>query len=780
MSDTVKKRHESINIPVLPLRGIVIFPETIIHFDVGCDRSLHALDAAMNKDQQLFLITQKDPQTDEPEREDLYNIGTLGTIKQILKLPGDRMRVLVEGKARARLMDLQSTDSCLMGDITVLRTTKARDTIETRALVRSVCDALDNYAKISGRISPDTLAAILSIDDPGQLADILAANLLEKQEEKQQILEMLKDEDRLSKVFSLLLRETEIAEAEKSVQAHVREQMEQNQRDYYLREQIKAIQTELGDDDEAQTEDLRERIKNTPMNDEARDKANRELEKLERMSPGSPEIGLSESYIEWLLALPWGKYTHDQYELNRARRILEEDHYGLQDVKERIIEYLAICRIRQDIHGPILCFVGPPGVGKTSIAKSIARALGRRFVQMSLGGVRDEAEIRGHRRTYIGAIPGRIISSIRQAGTMNPVFLFDEIDKVGSDVRGDPASALLEVLDSAQNNTFRDHYIDIPFDLSQVLFITTANTTDTIPRPLLDRMEVIEIEGYTEEDKLHIAKQHLLPNQIKEHGLKPKSVRMSERVLRCIINEYTREAGVRILQRTIGRLVRKSAVEMVDSGCGQITIDKEKLQQYLGIPIYSFDKAEKGAEVGVVNGLAWTPAGGDTLKVEAAVMPGAGALELTGSLGDVMKESARAARTWVRAHAAELGIPADFYKNQDIHIHVPEGAVPKDGPSAGITITTALVSSLTGLPVRQNVAMTGEVTLRGRVLPIGGLKEKLLAAHRAGIDTVLIPKENRKDLEKVPANVLDALKIVTVSNINEVLPVALCGFPPSV
>ncbi|MBQ8128861.1 MAG: LON peptidase substrate-binding domain-containing protein, partial [Clostridia bacterium] len=395
MSDTVKKRHESINIPVLPLRGIVVFPETIIHFDVGRDRSIHALDAAMNKDQQLFLITQKDPQTDEPEREDLYNIGTLGTIKQILKLPGDRMRVLVEGKARARLMDLQSTDSCLMGDITVLRTTKAGDTIETRALVRSVCDALDNYAKISGRISPDTLAAILSIDDPGQLADILAANLLEKQEEKQQILEMLKDEARLSKVFSLLLRETEIAEAEKSVQAQVREQMEQNQRDYYLREQIKAIQTELGDDDEAQKEDLRERIKNTPMNDEARDKANRELEKLERMSPGSPEIGLSESYIEWLLALPWGKYTHDQYELNRARRILEEDHYGLQDVKERIIEYLAICRIRQDIHGPILCFVGPPGVGKTSIAKSIARALGRRFVQMSLGGVRDEAEIRG-------------------------------------------------------------------------------------------------------------------------------------------------------------------------------------------------------------------------------------------------------------------------------------------------------------------------------------------------------------------------------------------------
>lgn len=768
------KKQLRIDIPVLPLRGLIVFPETVIHFDVGRESSIHALDTAMNGDQELLLITQRDAQVDDPTMADLYPFGTLGVIKQILKLPGDRMRVLVEGKARAKLRTLTLTEGCLLGSIAVVPAKKTQhNTVEMAALIRSVREAVDYYSKVSGQLSPESLSAILAIDNPGQLADVLAANLLEKLEEKQKILEMMDEEKRLQKVYALLLRETEIAEAEKDVQAHVREQMEQNQRDYYLREQIKAIQTELGDVDSSKNEELKERIQNTPLNDEACEKALREVEKLERMAPGSPEISLSETYVEWILSLPWGKDTPDQLDLKRARQILEEDHFGLKEVKERVIEYLAVCKIRKNLSGPILCFVGPPGVGKTSVAKSIARALGRSFVQMSLGGVRDEAEIRGHRRTYIGAIPGRIISSMRQAGTMNPVFLLDEIDKVGADVRGDPASALLEVLDSAQNNTFRDHYLEIPFDLSHVLFITTANTTDTIPRPLLDRMEVIEIESYTEEDKLNIAKRYLLPNQIIEHGLAPKSVRMNERILRKVINNYTREAGVRVLQRTIGKLVRKSAVEMLDTDSSVITIDNSRLLQYLGVPKFTFDKATNGAEIGVVTGLAWTPVGGDTLKVEVAVTPGTGALELTGNLGDVMKESAKAARTWVRSHAAELGIKDDFYKTTDIHVHVPEGAIPKDGPSAGITITTALVSALTGNPVRQDVAMTGEVTLRGRVLPIGGLKEKLLAAHRAGIKTVLIPTENKKDLESIPENVLNALTIYAVSCVEEVLPKAL-------
>ena len=580
------KKQLRIDIPVLPLRGLIVFPETVIHFDVGRESSIHALDTAMNGDQELLLITQRDAQVDDPTMADLYPFGTLGVIKQILKLPGDRMRVLVEGKARAKLRTLTLTEGCLLGSIAVVPAKKTQhNTVEMAALIRSVREAVDYYSKVSGQLSPESLSAILAIDNPGQLADVLAANLLEKLEEKQKILEMMDEEKRLQKVYALLLRETEIAEAEKDVQAHVREQMEQNQRDYYLREQIKAIQTELGDVDSSKNEELKERIQNTPLNDEACEKALREVEKLERMAPGSPEISLSETYVEWILSLPWGKDTPDQLDLKRARQILEEDHFGLKEVKERVIEYLAVCKIRKNLSGPILCFVGPPGVGKTSVAKSIARALGRSFVQMSLGGVRDEAEIRGHRRTYIGAIPGRIISSMRQAGTMNPVFLLDEIDKVGADVRGDPASALLEVLDSAQNNTFRDHYLEIPFDLSHVLFITTANTTDTIPRPLLDRMEVIEIESYTEEDKLNIAKRYLLPNQIIEHGLAPKSVRMNERILRKVINNYTREAGVRVLQRTIGKLVRKSAVEMLDTDSSVITIDNSRLLQYLGVQI---------------------------------------------------------------------------------------------------------------------------------------------------------------------------------------------------
>ncbi len=683
----------------------------------------------------------------------------------MIRLPGENVRLLVEGKSRAILRAVTQEEPFFVGALDEVEEPGTPVSIETDALLRTAHHYFEEYCKMSGRIAGETMQSVLEIEDPGQLADVIAANVLSKIEDRQQVLEEFDELVRLESVCALLVRETELAGVEKKVQARVRKQIEQNQKDYFLREQIKAIQTELGDKDATDVEDLRERLAKTPMNDEARDKATRELERLSRMAPGSPEIGVSRTYIEWLLDLPWGKTTPDNLDLKRARRILAEDHYGLDEVKQRVIEYLAVCRIKNNMKG------------KTSIAKSIARALGRKFVQVSLGGVRDEAEIRGHRRTYIGAIPGRIISSIKQAGTMNPVFLFDEIDKMASDVRGDPASAMLEVLDSAQNDTFRDHYLEAPFDLSGVMFITTANSVDTIPRPLLDRMELIEVSGYTEDEKLNIAKRHLLPRQIEEHGLAPRSVRIGDKVMRSLIRGYTLEAGVRRLQRTIGKVVRKSAVEMIDENIDTVTVTPEKLEKFLGAPRFHYEKAGKKPEVGVVNGLAYTVVGGDTLQIETTIMPGTGVLELTGSLGDVMKESARAAKSYVRAHAVEFGIDPEFYKKLDIHIHVPEGAVPKDGPSAGVTMTTALVSALTGIPVKQNVAMTGEITLRGRVLPIGGLKEKLLAAHRAGIDTVLIPKENLKDLEEVPANVREALTIIPAEDVHTVLETALCEKP---
>ncbi len=777
MANTKKKRTQPVSLPMLPLRGLMVFPHMVLHFDVGRKKSVAALEQAMLGDQRIFLVAQRDVDVDDPGVDDIYHVGTIAQIKQVLKLPGDNIRVLVEGKSRAILRAVTQEEPHFEGALDELIPAAVPVSIETDALLRTAHTYFEEYCKMSGRISGETMQSVLEIEEPGQLADVIAANVLQKVDDRQQVLEEFDDLTRLESVCAILVRETELAGVEKKVQARVRKQIEQNQKDYYLREQIKAIQTELGDKDATDVEDLRERLAKTPMNDEAREKASRELERLSRMAPGSPEIGVSRTYIEWLLDLPWGKLTPDNLDLKRARRVLSEDHYGLDEVKERVVEYLAVCRIKNNMKGPILCFVGPPGVGKTSIAKSIARALGRKFVQMSLGGVRDEAEIRGHRRTYIGAIPGRIISSIKQAGTMNPVFLFDEIDKMASDVRGDPASAMLEVLDSAQNNAFRDHYLEAPFDLSSVMFITTANSVDTIPRPLLDRMEVIEVSGYTEDEKLNIAKRHLLPGQIAEHGLAARSVRISDKVMRSLIQGYTREAGVRTLQRTIGKVVRKSAVQMLDEDVENVTVTAEKLTEFLGAPRYHYEKAGKKPEVGVVNGLAYTVVGGDTLQIETTTMPGTGALELTGSLGDVMKESARAAKSYVRAHAAELGIDPELYKTLDIHIHVPEGAVPKDGPSAGVTMTTALVSALTGIAVRQNVAMTGEITLRGRVLPIGGLKEKLLAAHRAGIDTVLIPKENVKDLEQVPENVREAIRIVPVEDVREVLLQVLCDAP---
>ena len=777
LANTKKKRTQPVSLPMLPLRGLMVFPHMVLHFDVGRKKSVAALEQAMLGDQKIFLVAQREVDVDDPGVDDIYHVGTIAQIKQVLKLPGDNIRVLVEGRSRAILRAVTQEEPYFEGALDELLPTAPTVSIETDALLRTAHTYFEEYCKMSGRISGETMQSVLEIEEPGQLADVIAANVLQKVDDRQQVLEEFDDLTRLESICAILVRETELAGVEKKVQARVRRQIEQNQKDYYLREQIKAIQTELGNKDATDVEELRDRLAKTPMNDEARDKAARELERLAHMVPGSPEIGVSRTYIEWLLDLPWGKLTPDNLDLKRARRVLGEDHYGLDEVKERVIEYLAVCRIKNNMKGPILCFVGPPGVGKTSIAKSIARALGRKFVQMSLGGVRDEAEIRGHRRTYIGAIPGRIISSIKQAGTMNPVFLFDEIDKMASDVRGDPASAMLEVLDSAQNNAFRDHYLEAPFDLSGVMFITTANSVDTIPRPLLDRMELIEVSGYTEDEKLNIAKRHLLPGQIAEHGLAARSVRMSDKVLRSLIQGYTREAGVRTLQRTIGKVVRKSAVEMLDEDAQTVTVTAEKLEKFLGAPRYNYEKAGKKPEVGVVNGLAYTVVGGDTLQIETTTMPGTGALELTGSLGDVMKESARAAKSYVRAHAVELGIDPEFYKKLDIHIHVPEGAVPKDGPSAGVTMTTALVSALTGIAVRQNVAMTGEITLRGRVLPIGGLKEKLLAAHRAGIDTVLIPKENVKDLEQVPENIREAIKLVPVEDVREVLAQALCETP---
>ena len=773
-----KKLKQLLRLPLIPLRGLMVFPHMVLHFDVGRARSVAALEQAMVEDQRVFLVAQKDGDVEEPAAEDLCRVGTVALIKQVLNLPGDSIRVLVEGEQRAILHAITEEEPHWVADVLV-PSQDLPDTPEVQALVRTTHELFDEYARASMRVSGETLRSVGEVDRPDQLADIIAANVLTRVEDRQAILEEIDVEKRLEALCGILVRETELAAIEKQVQSRLKKQIDKNQKDYYLREQIKAIQEELGDKEATDVEDLRRRLAETPLNDEAREKASRELDRLSRMAPGTPEIGVSRTYVEWILDLPWGKTTTDNLDLKRARRILDEDHYAMERVKERVIEYLAVRRMKelntQDgaMKGPILCFVGPPGVGKTSIVKGIARAVGRKFVQMSLGGVRDEAEIRGHRRTYVGAIPGRIIAGMKQAGTMNPVFLFDEIDKMSHDFRGDPASAMLEVLDAEQNFAFRDHYLELPFDLSRVMFITTANTVETIPAPLLDRMEVIEVPSYTEEEKLHIAKKHLLPKQTAEHGLPPKSVRISDAAMRHIIEGYTREAGVRTLSRTIARVVRKAAVEMLEEERQQVSVSPQGVEKYLGAPRYLRDLPEKEPKVGVVNGLAYTTVGGETLAVECAVMQGTGQVQLTGQLGDVMKESARAALSWVRAHAAEFKLDPDFHKNLDIHIHVPEGAVPKDGPSAGVTMAAALVSALTGRPVRQDVAMTGEITLRGRVLPIGGVKEKLLAAFRAGIQIILLPKENQKDLEDVPAHVLSQFRIVTTEEIGDVLKVAL-------
>ncbi len=769
----MKRRALRMTLPVLPLRGIMVFPHMVMHFDVGRVKSVAALEKAMMEDQRIFLVTQRDAEVDEPQENDLYRVGTIAHVKQVLNLPGDSIRVLVEGQRRAVLLRVLEDEPCMVAEVRSVPSATEEETAELKALVRTTHQFFEEYSHSSMRVSQETLHSVLSVEDAEQLADIIAANVLTALPDRQSVLEKLKVQDRLETVCGILLRETELAKVEKNVQARIKKQIERNQKDYYLREQIKAIQGELGDKDGTEVEDLRERLSITPLNDEARQKAEKEIERLSHMAPGTPEVGISRTYVEWILDLPWGKTTEDLLDLKRARRILDQDHFGMERVKERIIEYLAVLRMKQDMKGPILCFAGPPGVGKTSIVRAIAKAVGREFVQMSLGGVRDEAEIRGHRRTYVGAIPGRIISGIKQAGTMNPVFLFDEIDKMSSDFRGDPASAMLEVLDAEQNDAFRDHYMELPFDLSRVMFITTANNIENIPPALLDRLEIIEVSSYTEEEKLRIAKKHLLPKQIREHGLKSGSVRMTEKLVSTVIEDYTREAGVRQLERTLAKVVRKAAVEMLEKNTQQVTVGLEKLRSYLGAARYTREALENVDRVGVVNGLAYTSVGGEMLQVECSIMEGNGQLQLTGKLGDVMQESAKAALSWVRAHCSPWGVEAEYFRKNDIHIHVPEGAVPKDGPSAGVTLTTALVSALTGIPVRQSVAMTGEVTLRGRVLPIGGLKEKLMAAYRAGVSTVLVPRENMKDLEEVPANVLERVKVTPVDDVTEVLAVAL-------
>ena len=685
----------------------------------------------------------------------------------------------MEGICRAQIRALVQEEPCWKADV-VLHSETLPNTPEMAALVRFTHEMFDQYAAGSARISQETLRSVKDVDQGDQLADLIAANVLTKVEDRQAILDETDVEKRLETLCGILIRETELIAIEKQVQSRLKKQIDRNQKDYYLREQIKAIQEELGDKEATDVEELREKLRNTPVNDETREKVEKELERISRMAPGAPEIGVSRTWVEWILDLPWGKYTTDNLDLKRARRVLNEEHYAMEKVKERVIEYLAVRRMKERgdgegaMKGPILCFVGPPGVGKTSVVRAIAKAVGRKFVQMSLGGVRDEAEIRGHRRTYVGAIPGRIIAGMKQAGTMNPLFLFDEIDKMSSDFKGDPASAMLEVLDGEQNFAFRDHYLELPFDLSRVMFITTANSVETIPAPLLDRMEVIEVPSYTEEEKLHIAKKHLLGKAIKEHGLPEKSVKITDSVMKALIEGYTREAGVRQLSRVIARVVRKSAVEMLDKDVENVQVTSARLHDYLGAVRYLREMPEKKPQIGVVNGLAYTTVGGETLAVECSVMQGTGQLKLTGQLGDVMKESAQAAMSYVRAHAAEYGIEEDFYKTRDIHIHVPEGAVPKDGPSAGVTMVSALTSALANRPARQDVAMTGEITLRGRVLPIGGVKEKLLAAYRAGLKTILIPRENEKDQEDVPPHVLKGFEIHFAETAADVLKIVLC------
>ncbi|QED48821.1 endopeptidase La [Cytobacillus dafuensis] len=769
-------KKKEIIVPLLPLRGLLVYPTMVLHLDVGREKSVEALEKAMVDDHLIFLTTQKEISIDEPAEEDLYKIGTLTRVKQMLKLPNGTIRVLVEGLKRAQIIDFKDEASHFAVSIEVFDEKLTKD-VEDQALMRTMLEYFEQYIKVSKKVSAETYSAVADIEEPGRMADIISSHLPLKLKEKQDILETFHVKDRMNRVIEIIHNEREVLNLEKKIGQRVKKSMERTQKEYYLREQMKAIQKELGEKEGKTGEiaDLTEKIEKAGMPEHVQLTALKELERYEKIPSSSAESGVIRNYIEWLISLPWNKATEDDIDIHKADRILNNDHYGLENVKERVLEYLAVQKLTNSLKGPILCLAGPPGVGKTSLARSIATSLNRNFVRISLGGVRDESEIRGHRRTYVGAMPGRIIQGMKKAGTINPVFLLDEIDKMSSDFRGDPSSAMLEVLDPEQNHNFSDHYIEETYDLSKVMFIATANDLSTIPGPLRDRMEIITIAGYTELEKVHIAKDHLLPKQIKEHGLTKSQLQIRDEAFQKVVRFYTREAGVRGLERQLATICRKTAKIIVAGDKKKVIISEKNIEDFLGKPKFRYGQAELEDQIGVATGLAYTTVGGDTLQIEVSLSPGKGKLVLTGKLGDVMKESAQAAFSYVRSKAVELGIEEGFHEKYDIHIHVPEGAVPKDGPSAGITMATALVSALSGNPIRKEVGMTGEITLRGRVLPIGGVKEKTLSAHRAGLTKIILPKDNEKDIDDIPESVRDDLDFVLVSHVDEVLKHALSG-----
>ncbi|MRH42944.1 endopeptidase La [Aquibacillus halophilus] len=765
-----------VQIPLLPLRGILVFPSMVLHLDVGRDKSVNALERAMMEDHNIFLAAQRESSVDEPDAKDIYRIGTMAKVKQMLKLPNGTIRVLVEGIYRGEIIQFIEEKDQFLVEVQEFKDVHGTKN-EEDALMRSLLEQFEQYIKVSKKVSQETLATVADIEEPGRLADIITSHLSLKIKDKQELLETEDIKKRLQQLINFISNEREVLSLERKIGQRVKKSMEKTQKEYYLREQMKAIQKELGDKDgkTGEVAQLKEKLEKADMPERIMKVANKELDRYEKVPQSSAESSVIRNYIDWLASLPWSKETEDNLDINHAEKILDEDHYGLEKVKERVLEYLAVQKLTQSLKGPILCLVGPPGVGKTSLAKSIARAINRNFVRVSLGGVRDEAEIRGHRRTYVGAMPGRMMQGMKKAETINPVFLLDELDKMASDFRGDPSSAMLEVLDPEQNNSFSDHYIEETYDLSKVMFIATANNLGSIPGPLLDRMEVISIAGYTEVEKLHIAKDHLLTKQIKENGLTKGQLQLRDDALLKLIRMYTREAGVRGLERQLASICRKAAKTIVSDNKKRVVITEKQLEAMLGKPRFRYGMMEEEDQVGAATGLAYTAAGGDTLSIEVSLYPGKGKLTLTGKLGDVMKESAQAAFSYIRSRAMELNIDPDFHEKNDIHIHVPEGATPKDGPSAGITMATALVSALTGRPVRKEVGMTGEITLRGRVLPIGGLKEKSLSAHRAGITKIIIPADNEKDLEDIPESVRNDLTFIPVQHLDQVLEHALAG-----
>lgn len=764
--------------PLLALRGIIVFPGMTVNLDVGRDKSINAVNAAMQLDKKILLVTQRDAETADPKREDLYGFGVVAEIKQLLKLPSGALRILIQGLNRVELtsvIDAPFKDTYLEGFVLPFESIEPEENAETEAMRRVLLQSFEKWLITGKKVTTEVMLNFKSITTAGEIADIIAGYLTISIDEKEELLELANVKERMQKLYGFLCKELEIAELEKNIAQEVRKQIEKNQREYYLREQIKVINKELGDGDERQAEvdEYRKQMEGRSLPPEVTEKINKELDRLYKMPPMMAEGGVIRNYIDTLLALPWGIYGKDNFDLKHAEKILNKDHYGLEKVKERILEYLAVRALTKSGKGPILCLVGPPGVGKTSLAQSVARAIDRKFTRMSLGGVHDEAEIRGHRRTYIGAMPGRIIHGMQTCGVMNPVFLLDEVDKMSSDFRGDPASALLEVLDPEQNNTFSDHYVELPFDLSQVFWIVTANTVETIPPALLDRMEVVQLSSYTEDEKVKIAELHLLPKERHNNGLSAKTLTITEDALRMIIRGYTREAGVRNLERKIAAVCRKTAHRIVNGEAKSAKVTAKNLHKYLGKIIYLEDDVSLEAAVGICTGLAWTRVGGELLKVEVVACKGKGHLVLTGQLGDVMKESAQAGYTYIRTRADELGLAKDFYETTDIHIHLPEGAIPKDGPSAGITMVTAMVSALTGRKIKKDIAMTGEITLSGRVLPVGGIKEKFLAAHRYGVKTIIMPAKNVQDLEELPENVREKMNFIPVKHMDEVLKIAL-------